>query len=132
MTIYGPLFGQTFVRAIREDRKDPELLKKAPPKKELQKSFLGSCLAACIRSAIHLEILRAGSHFSFFHGWPTGEDLFGVTVTTFAVWLGYVVPPQLSAVLWERRDPVIPALAAGENLTALTVTAWVFWAIGAI
>ncbi|KAJ3049427.1 hypothetical protein HK097_009568 [Rhizophlyctis rosea] len=129
---YGPILGQSWVRAIRTDKNDPDFLTKRPSSSSLQRSTLISSLAALVRSAVHLEILRFGSHYAFFHGLPTGEDLFGVTLTTLAIWAGYTVPIFLSQVIWEYRQPIIPLIGAAENLASLTVAAWVYWLIGAV
>src|SRR3989344_4058291 len=112
---YGPLFGRLWIRLSNFTQKDMEKAKA----KGMGKTYLISFIAGIVMSFVLARLLQ----------WTTTATMTAALQLGFWVWLGFIAPVILGAVLWEGKSVQLYALNVGFQLlhTLLMAAILVAW-----
>lgn len=111
---YGPLFGKTWMRIMGGDKCTPKEIK------AMQKAMGPFYLIQIVLTAISTIILSIFIDISLEYSVP---------MTAFILWLGFIVPTQISGVIWGSTKKEFwlkqILILAGCQFVSIMLAAWI-------
>jgi hypothetical protein len=108
--VYGPLFGNIYVRALKADKPDIKI--------EDGKNAILISIFVWIVASLMFSALVSMTGF---------QDLVDLVKLAITVWLGFTVPSILFTVIFEERSKIVAGISAGYLLTASILMALSHW-----
>jgi len=109
---YGPLWGELYQKAVHMSSADLEKIKAKGISHLFLLEFLGNMLFVTFYKAliVHFRLVNL-------------EQIIGIGV---AIWLGFIVPAQMSPIIWEGKNKTLLFIAAGHKLVSILLVGHIF------
>ena|ERR1051326_2059565 len=95
---FGPLFGKTWMRLSGMDPADTDRMRSNPKMRaKMYQGYAIAFVASLVMAFVIAHAIIFAAAYMHMSGMTIG------LITGFMSWIGFVVPPTLSMVLWERK-----------------------------